>query len=43
MAILRMVQPPGRIVGGQILLDGTDLVGLGEDADCATCAGTSWR
>lgn len=30
MAILRMVQPPGGIVGGQILLDGTDLVRLDE-------------
>jgi peptide/nickel transport system ATP-binding protein len=32
MAILRMVQPPGRIVGGQVLLDGLDLVGLNEAA-----------
>ncbi len=32
MAILRMVQPPGRIVGGQVLLDGIDLVGLNESA-----------
>jgi peptide/nickel transport system ATP-binding protein len=28
MAILRLVQPPGRIVGGQVLLDGTDIVTL---------------
>ena len=26
MAILRLVQPPGRIVGGQVKLQGTDLV-----------------
>ena len=32
MAILRMVQPPGRIVGGNVLLDGLDLVGLNEAA-----------
>ena len=32
MAILRMVQPPGRIVGGNVLLDGLDLVGLNESA-----------
>jgi len=32
MAILRMVQPPGRIVGGQILLDDIDLVALNEPA-----------
>jgi peptide/nickel transport system ATP-binding protein len=32
MAILRMVQPPGRIVDGQVLLDGLDLVGLNEAA-----------
>lgn len=30
MAILRMVQPPGRIVDGQILLDGTDLTKVNE-------------
>jgi peptide/nickel transport system ATP-binding protein len=30
MAILRLVQAPGRIVGGQILLNGTDLVRLNE-------------
>ncbi|RME60499.1 MAG: ABC transporter ATP-binding protein [Caldilineae bacterium] len=28
MAILRLVQPPGRIVGGQIILDGIDLATL---------------
>lgn len=30
MAILRLVQPPGRIVGGRILLDGVDLTRLNE-------------
>lgn len=30
MAILRMVQPPGRIVEGKALLQGTDLVALNE-------------
>jgi peptide/nickel transport system ATP-binding protein len=30
MAILRMVQAPGRIVGGQIRLKGRDIVGLSE-------------
>lgn len=30
MAILRLVQPPGRVVGGQVLLNGTNLLGLGE-------------
>jgi oligopeptide/dipeptide ABC transporter ATP-binding protein len=30
MAILRLVQPPGRIVGGQVRLHGTELVGLSE-------------
>ncbi len=30
MAILRLVQPPGRIVGGQVKLQGTDLVSLTE-------------
>jgi oligopeptide/dipeptide ABC transporter ATP-binding protein len=30
MAILRLVQPPGRIVGGKMLLDGTDIVTLND-------------
>ncbi|MCL4831353.1 MAG: ABC transporter ATP-binding protein [Caldilineaceae bacterium] len=32
MAILRMIQPPGRIVHGQIRIDGQDIVGLSERA-----------
>jgi peptide/nickel transport system ATP-binding protein len=28
MAILRLVQPPGRIIGGEVLLNGTDLLKL---------------
>lgn len=32
MAILRMVQPPGRIVGGEVLLDGTDLTKVNGEA-----------
>ena len=28
MSILRLVQPPGRIVSGQVILNGTDLLGL---------------
>jgi len=28
MAILRLVQAPGRIIGGQVLLNGTDILGL---------------
>lgn len=30
MAILRLVQPPGRIVGGKVLLDGIDVVALND-------------
>ena len=30
MAILRLVQPPGRIVGGKMLLDGIDIVTLND-------------
>jgi peptide/nickel transport system ATP-binding protein len=30
MSVLHMVQPPGRIVGGQIFINGTDIVPLGE-------------
>jgi peptide/nickel transport system ATP-binding protein len=29
-SVLRLVQPPGRIAGGQVLLEGRDLVPLGE-------------
>jgi len=30
MAILRLVQPPGHVVGGKVILDGTDMVSLSE-------------
>ncbi len=30
MGILRLVQPPGRILGGQVFLNGTDLIALDE-------------
>ena len=30
MSILRLVQPPGRIVSGQVVLNGTDLLGLSQ-------------
>src|SRR4029077_11773749 len=30
MAILRLVQAPGRVLGGQVLLNGTDVLGLDE-------------
>ena len=32
MACLRLVPPPGRIVDGQVLLDGTDILGLSKRA-----------
>jgi peptide/nickel transport system ATP-binding protein len=32
LALLRLIQPPGRISGGEILLDGIDLVGLSPEA-----------
>jgi len=31
LAVLRLIKPPGEIAGGQILLDGVDLVGLSEE------------
>jgi peptide/nickel transport system ATP-binding protein len=31
MAILRMVQPPGRIVGGEVVLDGIDLTKVNDE------------
>jgi peptide/nickel transport system ATP-binding protein len=31
LAVMRMIKPPGQIVGGQILLDGTDLLALSEE------------
>jgi peptide/nickel transport system ATP-binding protein len=39
MAILRLVQAPGRILGGQVLLNGTDLLGL----DQAQLNRVRWR
>ena len=34
-AVMGLVKPPGRIVGGQILLDGRDITGLSERERCA--------
>ncbi|HOU14631.1 MAG TPA: ABC transporter ATP-binding protein [Anaerolineae bacterium] len=31
LALMRMIKPPGKIVGGQMILDGTDLVKLSEE------------
>ncbi len=31
MGVLRLVQPPGRIVGGQVLLNGADLVAMNDE------------
>src|SRR5687768_6232061 len=31
LAVMRLIKPPGEIVGGEILLDGVDLLGLSED------------
>jgi peptide/nickel transport system ATP-binding protein len=31
LACMRLIKPPGQIVGGEILLDGTDLLALSED------------
>jgi peptide/nickel transport system ATP-binding protein len=31
LALMRLVKPPGRIVGGRVELDGVDLLGLSED------------
>lgn len=31
LALMRMIKPPGKIVGGQMLLDGTDLIKLSEE------------
>jgi peptide/nickel transport system ATP-binding protein len=31
LAVMRLIKPPGRIPSGQILLDGTDLLGLSEE------------
>ena len=32
LALMRMIRPPGRIAGGSVLLDGTDLLALSDDA-----------
>ena len=31
LSIMRLIEPPGRIISGEILLDGTDLLGLDEE------------
>ena len=31
LAVMRLIKPPGEIVGGEILLDGVDLLSLSED------------
>src|SRR2546423_14129053 len=31
LSIMRLVRPPGRLVGGEILLDGSDLARLSDD------------
>lgn len=31
LALMRMIKPPGRIISGQMLLEGVDLVGLSEE------------
>src|SRR5436853_3280170 len=31
LALMRLIRPPGRIEGGEVLVDGTDLLGLGEE------------
>jgi len=32
LAMMRMIKPPGRIEGGQVFVDGTDLMALSDDA-----------
>ena len=32
LAMMRMIKPPGRVEGGQVIVDGTDLVGLTDEA-----------
>jgi len=31
LAMMRMIKPPGRVEGGQVIVDGTDLVGLTDE------------
>src|SRR6185503_9674839 len=31
LAMMRMIKPPGRIEGGQVIVDGTDLLTLSEE------------
>src|SRR5512134_1487793 len=32
LAMMRMIKPPGRIEGGEVIVDGTDLVKISDDA-----------
>ncbi len=38
LAMMRMIKPPGRIEGGQVIVDGTDLVKLNESEMLARAA-----
>ena len=31
LAMMRMIKPPGRIEGGQVIVDGTDLITLSDE------------
>ena len=44
LSIMRLVpDPPGRIVGGSVLLEGTDLLGARRGRDARTSAATASR
>ena len=38
LAILRLIKPPGRIEGGEVLLDGLNVLGHARGADASACA-----
>ena len=42
-SIMGLVDPPGRIVGGRIVLDGVDLATLDRRRRCGSCAATASR
>ena len=43
LAIMRLIKPPGRIEGGEVLLDGLDLLAMPEEQMRARAAGRRSR
>ena len=43
LALMRLIRPPGKIEGGQVVLDGVNLLELPEEADAPAAPGRRSR